>query len=100
MINMYYLPKKYVGEDRPDYTVEKAPNKLTFKKCVVLAEKYNLNTENEYYVAKVSKITDDFTKSELLSYFAPLTKQPFKLSGKHNVLGSNAFDCDYLIPLD
>ena len=74
MINMYYLPKKYLGEDRPDYTVEKAPNKLTFKECVELAEKYNLDTENEYYVAKVSKITDDFIQSELLQHHVSLPR--------------------------
>tara|TARA_R100000306_G_C4247434_1_gene78760 strand:+ start:156 stop:464 length:309 start_codon:yes stop_codon:yes gene_type:complete len=100
-IKIGYLPKKYIGEIRPAFIIEEAPKRKSFTEIIKIAEAFNKEVENSHYIARVILTKKDgYIHTQCLSYYSPITKQPFKLGGKHNVLGSNAFDCDYLIPLE
>ena len=100
-IEISYLPKKYIGYIRPDFIKEEAPKRKSFTEIIKIAEAFNKEVKNSHYIAEVTWIKrDGYKQTQCLSYYSPITKQPFKLGGKHNVLGSNAFDCDYLIPLE
>ena len=100
-ITISYLPKKYIGEIRPDFIIEEAPKRKSFTEIIKIAEAFNKEVDNSHYIAQVTRIKKDgYKQTQCLSYYAPIKRQPFRLSSKHNVLGSNAFDCDYLIPLE
>ena len=100
-ILMKYLPKVYVGEEAPDYIIEEADTKkYTYKKALECAENYNLDIDNELYVARVTKVDNDgFRQTKILSYHKPLKRNPFRLKSKNNFLGGDAFNCIYNIPI-
>ena len=101
MIEITYQMKDYIGEVAPEPEIETMPKGSRLQTTLEKADTYNKNINSDWYIAQVTKIEPKgYRKTTLLSYFKPVSRQPFKLKGKESsVLGANAFDCIYLIPL-
>ena len=101
MIEVHYQIKDYVGEIAPEPEIELMPKGSRLRTTLEKADSYNKDITNDWYIARVTKIEPSgYTHSNLLSYFKPISRNPFRLKGKESgVLGHNAFDCPYLIPL-
>ena len=63
-------------------------------------KEYNKELDRSLYCSKVSTKSSGINRSYFLDFEVKSLK-PVRLRGKkHSVLGSNAFNCDYVVPME
>ena len=93
----YTISSKTTKESLEDCEVIETTN---IKKIINKCKEFNKKLSSDVYISKV------FTNSSGVKYtyfldFDVRTLKPVRLTGKkHSILGSDPFNCDYLIPLE
>tara|TARA_R110002020_G_scaffold342661_1_gene557119 strand:+ start:175 stop:474 length:300 start_codon:yes stop_codon:yes gene_type:complete len=71
-----------------------------YDRILKFCNEFNEDLSKDTYVCKISNLSSSPTYTMGLN-FKPKFLKPVKITGKkHSVLGSDPFNCDYLIPLE
>jgi len=92
---------KYCWKDS-ERTLEYAENikHRSYSKLVGRALEYNKDVENEIFISEITNLNVKPRHTTVFTYTpVELKLSPVKLKGKHSLLGGNAFNCIYNIPV-
>jgi|TARA_R100000093_G_C1885754_1_gene55456 hypothetical protein len=93
----YTISSKTTKESLEDCEVTDTTN---IKKIINKCKEFNKKLSSDVYISKVFTNSSDIKYTYFLD-FKVKTLKPVRLRGKeHSVLGSDPFNCDYLIPLE
>ena len=101
MRNYNMLLIKYCWKDS-ERTLESADTvkNRSYSKTISKALKYNTDRENEIFIAEITDLNAKPRHTTVFTYTPyDLKLSPVRLKGKHSLLGGNAFNCIYNIPL-
>ena len=69
-----------------------------YKTVVKQAEKYNDDIDNDIYISSVSNLTSQPTHTTGFIFKVKPSLPRVRMPNRYNILGGNAFTCDYLVP--
>jgi hypothetical protein len=70
----------------------------TYEEVLKIAEEYNDDLTNDFYISLVTNYTSKPRHTTGLTFKTIQSSFKVNLPNKYKVLGSNAFNCDYLVP--
>ena len=88
----------YVSKTTGLYDSEEFIKDRSYEEIVQSSQKYNDDLDNDYYISLVTNYASDPRHTTGLIFKSKRSSFKVNLPNKYKVLGSNAFDCDYLVP--
>ena len=93
MLRIVYVCKQNNTFDSEQFIEDK-----TYEEVLKIAKEYNDDLDNDYYISLVTNYASDPRHTTGFTFKIRKTSFKVRLPNKYNVIGSNAFTCDYLIP--